>query len=74
IYDPAADFLFYDEGDFFLNQILEIYQGKLDSNFKERMQFLFRRTCLPYIEFGLENDLPDMVNAGLEMLKSKMNL
>ncbi|MFX1314611.1 MAG: phosphotransferase family protein [Promethearchaeota archaeon] len=74
IYDPATDFLFYDEGEFFLNQILENYQGKLDPNFKERIQFLYGRNCLPYIEFGLENDLPDMVNAGLEKLKSKMKL
>jgi len=69
IYDPAVDFLFFDEGAEFLNQIVSNYKGDLDFNFKERQRFLFGRTCLSYIEFGLKNDIVDMVNWGLKRLR-----
>ncbi|MFX0004800.1 MAG: phosphotransferase family protein [Candidatus Hodarchaeota archaeon] len=73
IYDPAADFLFYDEGDEFLNNIFLSYRRKIDTNFEERMKFLYGQSCLTYIKFGMENDLPDMIKAGFNLLKIKMD-
>ncbi len=73
IYDPAADFLFYDEEDDFLSEILSNYKGKIDKNFEERMKFLYGWSCLAYIEFGRNNNLPDMIEAGFQLLKIKMN-
>jgi len=73
IYDPAVDFLFYDEGDVFLREILSSYRGKIDKNFEDRMKFLYGWSCLAYIEFGMKNNLPDMIEAGFQLLKIKMN-
>jgi len=73
IYDPAADFLFFDEGNDFMRQILSNYKGKIDKNFEERMKFLYGRSCLSYIEFGMTNNLSDMVEAGFQLLKIRMN-
>lgn len=73
IYDPAADFLFYDEGNDFIREILSNYKGEIDKNFEQRMKFLYGWSCLAYIEFGMNNSLPDMIEAGFQLLKKKMN-
>jgi len=73
VYDPAADFIFYDEGDVFFREILSSYQGKIDANFEERMKFLYGRSSLGYIEFGIENNIPDLVDAGFQKLKKSMS-
>ncbi len=73
IYDPAADFLFYEEGDLFLNELLSNYKGLLETNFKKRMKFLYGRSSLGYIEFGVENNLPNMIEAGFQKLKIAMS-
>ena len=73
MYDPAADFLFFEEGPKFLNQIILNYKGIIDTNFEERQRFLFGRTCLAYIEFGITHDMKDMVNWGLKRLRMIMN-
>ena len=72
IYDPAADFIFYDEGDIFLNEILSSYQGIIDKNFENRMKFLYGRSGLEYIDFGYENNISDMVEAGFQILRKAM--
>jgi len=72
IYDSAADFIFYEEGDDFLSEILSNYRRQIDDNFEKRMRFLFRRSSLGYIEFGTENNIPDMVDAGFQKLKKSM--
>jgi aminoglycoside 2''-phosphotransferase len=68
IFDPAADFIFYEEGDLFLKTLLASYKGNKSQNFTNRMKFLYGCTCLHYIKFGVENDLNDMVKYGLQML------
>ncbi|MFX1378628.1 MAG: phosphotransferase family protein [Promethearchaeota archaeon] len=73
IYDPAYDFLFYDEGDNFLKEIFLSYRRKIDSEFQERMRFLYGWSCLAYLEFGIDNALPDLIEAGFQLLKHKMN-
>lgn len=73
IYDPAYDFLFYDEGNDFLKEILSNYKGEIDNNFEKRMKFLYGSSCLAYIEFGMEHNFPDMVEAGFQLLKIRMN-
>ncbi|MHA2287354.1 MAG: phosphotransferase [Promethearchaeota archaeon] len=72
IYDPAADFLFYDEGNDFLKEILSSYKGEIDKNFEKRMKFLYGRSCLAYIEFGMKYNLPDLIEAGFQLLKTRM--
>jgi len=73
IYDPAADFLFYDEGNDFLKEILSNYKGEIDRSFENRMKFLYGRSCLAYIEFGMKHNIPDMIEAGFQLLKIRMN-
>lgn len=72
IYDRAADFIFYEEGNDFLSSIFANYRENIDENFKERMKFLYGRAGLAYIEFGLENDLPDLIDAGFQLLDKRM--
>ena len=73
VYDPAYDFLFYNEGNDFLNQILSSYKEEIDKNFENRMEFLYGSSCLSYIDFGMENNLPDLIQAGFQLLKTRMN-
>lgn len=74
IYDPAVDFTFFDQGNLFLKELLSSYQRKIDNGFKERMKFLYGRASLAYIEFGTENNIPDLVEAGFQLLKKRMTV
>ncbi len=71
-FDPAVDFLFYNEGKEFQEEIIKSYSNTLDKYFDERRQFYYSRSCFPYMIFGLENDIPSLVNAGLELLNDRM--
>ncbi|MFX0206061.1 MAG: phosphotransferase family protein [Candidatus Hodarchaeota archaeon] len=72
VYDPAGDFIFYDEGEFFLDHLLTNYNGVRDQNFKNRMKFLYCRAGLIYIQTGLEGKIPKMVKYGIQMVNSRM--
>lgn len=73
IYDRAADFLFYDEEDFFLKQILTGYKESIDDHFEDRMRLLYGVSCLGYFVFGINHNLPDLVNRGFQLLKKRMD-
>jgi hypothetical protein len=73
IYDRAADFLFYNEGNNFLQTILKSYKNSIDKNFTERMKFLYKHSCLGYLTYGVSNNLPDLVCWGLKLLEKRMN-
>lgn len=68
IYDPAADFLFFREGEDFLEELIRNYSYKINTGFRNRMKFLFGRACLAYIDFGHMTKRSDMINVGLRML------
>lgn len=72
IYDPACDLLFFREGELFMERIMEKYTYNINTGFRNRMKFLFTRTCLPYIEFGHMNERPEMISFGLKMLDARM--
>lgn len=72
VYDPAGDFIFYDEGEFFLDHLLVNYNRAKDRNFKNRMKFLYCRAGLIYIQTGLEGRIPKMVKYGIQMVDSRM--
>ncbi|MHA1476337.1 MAG: phosphotransferase family protein [Promethearchaeota archaeon] len=72
IFDPAADFLFYDEGEIFLKNILDNYKGIKEESFLNRMKFLYCRTCVPYFLFGLKNNRMDVYSEGMTKLKKNM--
>ncbi|MHA2248012.1 MAG: phosphotransferase family protein [Candidatus Hodarchaeales archaeon] len=72
VYDPAGDFIFYDEGEFFLNHLLANYLGFKDSHFKNRMKFLYCRAGLVYILTGLDYNTPKMVYHGLYLIRKRM--
>ena len=74
IFDPAADFLFYDEGELFLKNILDKYKGSKEESFLNRMKFLYCRTCLPYFHFGLKNNRMDVYSEGMRKLKKNMKI
>ena len=72
IFDPAVDFLFFREGKPFLEEILKSYKGVVDKDFKERMKFTFSRSCFPYMLYGSHNNIPSLIEAGLELLSDRM--
>ncbi|MHA1583938.1 MAG: phosphotransferase family protein [Promethearchaeota archaeon] len=77
LYDPAADLLFFNEGSEFLENILRSRSKKEDTQdetLKNRMQFLFSRTCLAYIMWGVENDRPEMVSAGFRIMQNNRRI
>ena len=74
IFDPAADFLFYDEGDKFLTHIVDNYKGIKEESFLNRMKFLFCRTCVPYFQFGLKQNRMDVYSEGMRILKKNMKI
>ncbi|MHA1718403.1 MAG: phosphotransferase family protein [Promethearchaeota archaeon] len=73
IFDPAADFLFFNEGETFLQNILDNYKGIKEESFFNRMKFLYCRTCVPYLQFGLRFNRKNVYSEGLRKLKENMN-
>jgi aminoglycoside 2''-phosphotransferase len=74
VYDPAANFLFFREGDNFLEKIIENYTYEVNTGFRNRMKFLFGRGCLGYIEFGHMTDRLEMIGVGKKMLDERMKM
>ena len=72
IFDPAADFLFFNEGEIFLQKILDNYKGIKKESFFNRMKFLYCRTCVPYLQFGQKYNRLDVYSEGLRKLKENM--
>ncbi len=72
--DPAADLLFFREGPSFLKQILDHRHRTViyDEYIRNRMKFLYCRTCIPYLEWGMEHDRPSMVEYGIQRLRRLM--
>lgn len=73
-WDPAADLLFFNEGDDFIDLILEGYTQPPGPNLEGRMRFLYNRVPLIYVSTGIELDYREMVEAGLGMLEARMSL
>ncbi|UCD45317.1 MAG: aminoglycoside phosphotransferase family protein [Candidatus Bathyarchaeota archaeon] len=72
IWDPAADLLFFWEGESFIEDLLNSYSLPLGPNLDERRTFLTKRTPFIYIMWGLEHEHRGMVDAGFEMLENRM--
>lgn len=72
VWDPAADLLFFGEGESFIEDLLTSYSLPLGPNLDERRTFLTKRIPLIYIMWGLENEHRSMVDAGFEMLENRM--
>ena len=72
IYDPAYDLQFFDEGPEFLNTLLLKYKYSNDPSLLSRMKFLYCRTCIEYLEFGIDNNRVGMIKAGKRILKKNM--
>lgn len=73
VYDRAADFLFYEEGEKFRNKIISAYKEPIDNNFEERMEFLYKLSCLGYFSYGINNNIPDLIDQGFKLLKKRMD-
>ena len=74
LWDPAADLLFFGEGDDFIDQILSNYTQSTGPNLEGRMRFLYNRMPLIYVSTGIELEYREMVEAGLSMLEARMSL
>lgn len=67
--DPAADHLFYREGTPFMQELFKNRQINYDPYIYNRIKFLFCRTCVPYMEWGVDHNRPKMVEYGKYRLK-----
>ncbi len=72
VYDPAADFLFYNEGTTLLNHLLSHYTGTKDRNLQNRMRFLYCCSGLIYILTGLDYNIPKMIDYGFHLLRERI--
>lgn len=72
IYDPAYDLQFFDEGSEFLDSLLLNYEYSDDPSLLSRMRFLHFRTCIEYLEFGIDHYRVRMIKTGKRMLKKNM--
>jgi len=73
VYDRAADFLFYEEGEKFQKKVISAYKEPIDNNFEERMEFLYKISILGYFSYGINNDIPDLIEQGFKLLKKRMD-
>jgi len=74
LWDPAADLLFFGEGHYFIDRIMETYTQPTGPNLEGRMRFLYNRVPLIYVSTGIELEHREMVEAGLDMLEARMNI
>lgn len=72
--DPATDLLFYREGSQFMEELFKKRQISYDPYLHNRMKFLFCRTCVPYMEWGIDHGRDEMVEYGKYRLKMLMDL
>ena len=72
IYDPSIDLLFLEEGEHFMKRIFENYKIHKYDDLKERIHFFYNKMGLEYLIFGIENDLEEMIKAGISLLIKRM--
>ncbi|MBN2154702.1 MAG: aminoglycoside phosphotransferase family protein [Candidatus Lokiarchaeota archaeon] len=68
VWDPAADLLFYEQP-IFQDTIISAYAYSDSVSLFERMKFLYCRTWLEYVLFGLQHHKQNMVKYGLMRLE-----
>lgn len=64
MYDPAADFLFQDEGEDFLKAMLKAYPRRIEAQLPHRMSFRLGKCPFIYILSGIDFGLKEMVSYG----------
>ncbi|HUT82872.1 MAG TPA: aminoglycoside phosphotransferase family protein [Candidatus Bathyarchaeia archaeon] len=74
VYDPAYDLLFHDEGSKFHNAILSVYCQDTGKSLVDRMKFFYCRTCIEYMQWGLEHDRSSLVEAGFRLMTKNMKM
>ena len=72
VYDPAVDFLFFREGEQFINQLMTNYDQSIDPGFRSRMDFHWARIPFTYLLTGFNLNLSRMMDAGFVMLEERM--
>lgn len=70
--DPAYDLIFISQGKEIFNTILDNYSNKKDDFLLKRIKFYYQRTAVPYLLYGIEHDLPDMITYGKYMLRRRL--
>jgi aminoglycoside phosphotransferase (APT) family kinase protein len=72
--DPAADLLFFSEGADFHRIIMNTNKIVYDPFLEKRMMFLYCRTCIPYLSWGLEHYRSSMIKYGIRRLSQLMHM
>ena len=71
--DPAYDLVFIAQGRSFSDTLLSNYANK-DEFLLKRISFYYQRTGIPYLLYGIDHNLPDMIKYGKYMLNKRMSL
>ena len=59
--DPAYDLIFIKQGKIFQKTLLEAYKNHNDDYLLKRIQFYYRRSGIPYLLYGIDHNLQDMI-------------
>ena len=74
LWDPAVDLLFFNEGEEFMNKLLENYKFSNQKSLRNRMKFYYSRTCTPYIVWGIQHNRPSMIDEGIRRIMNNMKM
>lgn len=69
--DPAYDLIFINQGKGFFETILNNYTNEKDDFLVERIKFYYQRTGVPYLLYGIDHNLPDMIKYGKYLLEKR---
>ena len=70
--DPAYDLIFWNQGITFQESLLKTYNEKTDPYLEARILFYYKRSGIPYMLYGIENNLPDMITYGKFLLEKRI--
>lgn len=71
--DPAYDLIFIGQGKRFFETMMNNYNGQKDVHLQKRIFFYFRRTGIPYLLYGIDHSLPEMISYGKYILEKRIN-
>ena len=72
--DPAYDLIFIGQGKSFFETILKNYLTERDDYLVQRTFFYYQRSGIPYLLYGIEHNLTDMIRYGKYILEKRMNI
>lgn len=71
--DPAYDLIFLRQGKTFFETLLNNYTRQKDKYLQKRILFYFRRSGIPYLLYGIDHNIPEMISYGKYLLEKRIS-